>query len=179
MCKIRTYWAPPLPIRHWPRPALWPGCVEGLRSRSQRASGARGYVLRVTGRSIEKRKGSGTCPGNLEGALGGGGVWDPKDCVPRMAPPDFPLINFGFFPRWSLWSGGCLRCTAILILPWSQTCGPNPVTLYNKMGRQGTGWGEGRAAYGNRAPSPPPSAAVVQCFGQEIAMPQKKDGGGV
>ena len=21
---------------------------------------------------------------------GGGGIWDPKDCVPKMAPPDFP-----------------------------------------------------------------------------------------
>ena len=38
---------------------------------------------------------------------GGEGVSDPKGCVPKMARPDFfPIVNFAFFPRWSLWSGG-------------------------------------------------------------------------
>ena len=36
---------------------------------------------------------------------GGGGVWDPKFCVPKMAHSDFPDCKFRFFPRWSLWSG--------------------------------------------------------------------------
>ena len=38
--------------------------------------------------------------------MGGGGVWDPKFCVPKMARPDFSNGKFRFFPRWSLWSGG-------------------------------------------------------------------------
>ena len=37
---------------------------------------------------------------------GGGGVWDPKVCVPKMARPDFPDCKFRFFPRLSLCSGG-------------------------------------------------------------------------
>ena len=40
----------------------------------------------------------------LEG--GGGGGWDPKICVPKMAQPDFPCCKFPFFPLWSIWSGG-------------------------------------------------------------------------
>ena len=59
---------------------------------------------------------------------GGGGVWDPKVCVPKMADQIFPMGNFVFFPRWSLWSAGggrvvqgggapplLLWCTAVLI----------------------------------------------------------------
>ena len=65
---------------------------------------------------------------------GGGGGWDPKVCVPKMTRSGFPDGNFGFFPRWSLWSGGggsrgrggtppllLQWCTAILISP-----GPTP-----------------------------------------------------
>ena len=36
----------------------------------------------------------------------GGGVRDPKVCVPKIVRPDFPDGTFCFFPRWSLWSGG-------------------------------------------------------------------------
>ena len=39
------------------------------------------------------------------GRVGEGG-WDPKDCVAKMAGPDFPDGTFRLFPRWSLWSGG-------------------------------------------------------------------------
>ena len=44
----------------------------------------------------------------LRGVLWGGGgeVWDPKVCVPKMAQPDFPSCEFRCFPRQSLWSGG-------------------------------------------------------------------------
>ena len=59
-----------------------------------------------------------------------------------------------------------------------QTSGPNPVTLYNKMGRQGTGWGEGRAAYGNRAPSPPHPPRWCSALGRRSPCLKKKMGGG-
>ena len=63
-----------------------------------------------------------------ERGVGGGGVWDPKVCVPKMARQDIPNGEFQFFPRWSLWSGGggpggggappvLPRRTALLILP--------------------------------------------------------------
>ena len=76
--------------------------------------------------------------GVREGPLGGGGVlegeeggvWDVKDCVPKMAQSDFPDGKFRFFPRRSFWSGGggpggaggspllLLQRIAILILPF-------------------------------------------------------------
>ena len=35
----------------------------------------------------------------------GGGVWDPKVCIPKMARSDVPDCEFCFFfPRWSPWS---------------------------------------------------------------------------
>ena len=37
---------------------------------------------------------------------GGGGFWDPKDCVPKIARQYLPRCKFRFFPRWSLWFGG-------------------------------------------------------------------------
>ena len=36
---------------------------------------------------------------------GGGGGWDPEDCVPKMARQNFPHRKFGFPPLKSLWSG--------------------------------------------------------------------------
>ena len=42
----------------------------------------------------------------LKGGVKGGGSWDPKNCVPKRARPDFPSCRFRFFPRWSLWWGG-------------------------------------------------------------------------
>ena len=36
----------------------------------------------------------------------GGGVWDPRVCVPQMARPDFPSWQFRSFARWSLWTWG-------------------------------------------------------------------------
>ena len=38
----------------------------------------------------------------LEERRGGGGVWDPKVCVPKMAQSEFPNCKFRFFPRRSL-----------------------------------------------------------------------------
>ena len=37
---------------------------------------------------------------------GGGGVWAPKGCAPKMARPDGPNGKCHVFPRWSLWSRG-------------------------------------------------------------------------
>ena len=42
----------------------------------------------------------------LEGGTGGGGVWDPKACVPKMPRQDFPNCKFRSSPLQSLWSGG-------------------------------------------------------------------------
>ena len=35
-----------------------------------------------------------------------GVFWSPKDCVAKMAQPDFPNGKFRFFPRRALWLGG-------------------------------------------------------------------------
>ena len=41
------------------------------------------------------------------GERGGGGVWDPKVCVPKMARPDFAGCKFRFPPMVTLvWGGG-------------------------------------------------------------------------
>ena len=37
---------------------------------------------------------------------GGGGGWDPKVCVPKLARSHFPDCKSHFFPRWSLSLGG-------------------------------------------------------------------------
>ena len=49
---------------------------------------------------------------------GGGGVWDPKVCVPTMACSDFRCCKFRFFPRWSLWSGRPEGGGGIGTRPW-------------------------------------------------------------
>ena len=54
--------------------------------------------------ALERAWGGGTSPPS--NASLGGGIWDPKVCVPKMARSDFPNGKFRFFPRWSLWSGG-------------------------------------------------------------------------
>ena len=45
-------------------------------------------------------------PPPLEERRGGGGVWDPKVCVPKMARQDCPNGKLRFFRRRSLWSVG-------------------------------------------------------------------------
>ena len=47
-----------------------------------------------------------------------GGVWDPKVCIPEMAPSDFPNGKFIFSPRWSLWSwgGGCWHNASVYLI---------------------------------------------------------------
>ena len=60
---------------------------------------------------------------------GGGGVWDPKVCVPEMARQDFPNGKFRFFPRWPLWSWGGGGVSS---------CGCQPF-LYILSGRGGGG----------------------------------------
>ena len=86
---------------------------------------------------------------------GGGGVWDPKVCVPKMARSDFPDCKFRFFPRWSLWSG-----------EGGGGAPPPPVTLGWGMGSRGVG-GEHRchgwavsSVWVRDSPPPPPLPAL-------------------
>ena len=87
-----------------------------------------------------------------------------KDCVPKMARPDFPNCKFRCFPRWSIWSAGgegisgeptppplvfgysedalllgCMPCKkadgrVVLILDWSH-CNPHTARLGNCLFR--------------------------------------------
>ena len=60
---------------------------------------------------------------------GKGGVWDPKVCVPKMAPQDFPNFVFSHDGHFGLRGGGggqagvppfLLWCLVILIPPWGR-----------------------------------------------------------
>ena len=52
--------------------------------------------------SLPTRQPSSDLPQREEG---GGGGWDPKVCIPKMAQQDFPSCNFRVFPSRPLWSG--------------------------------------------------------------------------
>ena len=93
------------------------------------------------------------------GERGGGGSGTPKRVLQKWPNQIFPHANFGFFPRWSLWSGGrgvrgegtrppfLLRCTVILTLP---------------LGTGGWGLGGGTPAKPRQTSgaSPPPTPAA-------------------
>ena len=66
--------------------------------------------------------------------VGGGGVWDPKVCVPKMAQSDFPGFECRPFPRWSLWYWGGSRCGGV---PPPSSCGVRP--FYLSLGEGGGG----------------------------------------
>ena len=94
---------------------------------------------------------------------GGGGVWNPKLCVPKMAQPDFLICKCQFFSMMVTLVGGqgggsgggvpllLLWCTAILILPWE---GRGSHVLTPSMHHSGAG-GKLNSSESGIPPKPP------------------------
>ena len=53
---------------------------------------------------------------------GGGGVWDPKVCVTKIAQSNLPFCKLRFLPRWSPRSGGGGRPPTVVGYNYAQLC---------------------------------------------------------
>ena len=86
-------------------PLCWPKNRGPKRCQAPLSTAESGVRKRVMKSGHRKQ----ACPLSravLNGRRRGGGVWDPKGCVPKMARSDFPSRKFRFCPRWSLWYRG-------------------------------------------------------------------------
>ena len=91
----------------------------------------------------------------LEETRGGGGVWGPKVCAPKMARPDFPMVNFVLSTKVTLVWGGGSRGGQGTLLRWLSAVLTHPSPA--GCGGVTAGWGAECPRFAGFPPSFPPA----------------------
>ena len=140
----------------------------GTHTKSSRrhAGCAPGACIRPSGLCLSGGGGGGGgpegAPGKYQKGPGGGGVWDPEFCVPKMARSDFSNGKCRVSLRWSLWCGGAGGYPPLPPAVYSHSNTslgippPNTQHMERKLkqnpGAEGRGWGLTHQGHGKRGP---------------------------